>query len=442
MFYALTGRPVFDGPSVQAVLSMRFTDTAPPIATIRPELPRRLAEAVDRCLARDPAARFGSAEELAAGLGEARAAAPEMPAELVRVSQEASRLGIEIGAVLGLVIPQLVNLYEEHLRPSEGFSALFDAFDYILAGTLGAFGIGLIAVRIAEFVAEARNAVLQGFSESHIRLGLREFAESRPQEGRPVSARLRTAVFVLIVAALWFINDIVEPDWMTSGDWTWLAYFVGVVAFLGPFVLARSAAKRSISRGGRVARWWHRCLAGPVGTPLFKLAAWRLPKGSRAPAAAEPTEVLLLDAVESIFKGLPVAYRQRLADVPDLVKRLERHAESLRRRRDELDRALGEAGLAGNASPNVRTTALGERAEVARAALSEAHHETNLHLADVLSALETIRLNLLRVRAGVAAPEDLTADLALAREVGLEVDALMQGHAAVTRLLESTSTHR
>ena len=56
-------------------------------------------------------------------------------------------------------------------------------------------------------------------------------------------------------------------------------------------------------------------------------------------------------------------------------------------------------------------------------------------VADAVAALETIRLGLLRMQAGAGSVESMTGDLAIAREVAGEVDALMQAQEDVERLL-------
>src|SRR5206468_10426007 len=48
-------------------------------------------------------------------------------------------------------------------------------------------------------------------------------------------------------------------------------------------------------------------------------------------------------------------------------------------------------------------------------------------LGDAVKALETIRLNLLRLRAGSGSVQSLTTDLGLAREVAGEIDRLLEG---------------
>lgn len=72
-FFALTGRFPFDAGVASAVLVAHVTKPAPPVLSVAPDAPRALAEIVDRCLAKDPAARFQSGAELAEALAHAAA---------------------------------------------------------------------------------------------------------------------------------------------------------------------------------------------------------------------------------------------------------------------------------------------------------------------------------------------------------------------------------
>jgi len=91
-YLALTGRFPFDAALASAVLVAQVTKPAPPVLTVLPSAPRALAEIIDRCLAKDPEARFQSGAELADALqgvasevarDAARAAAvPDAPARI------------------------------------------------------------------------------------------------------------------------------------------------------------------------------------------------------------------------------------------------------------------------------------------------------------------------------------------------------------------------
>ena len=62
-------------------------------------------------------------------------------------------------------------------------------------------------------------------------------------------------------------------------------------------------------------------------------------------------------------------------------------------------------------------------------------------LKDAIGALETIRLNLLRLHAGSGSVESFTTHLGLALDISADVDRLVRGHAEVNRFL-SPFPHR
>ena len=56
-------------------------------------------------------------------------------------------------------------------------------------------------------------------------------------------------------------------------------------------------------------------------------------------------------------------------------------------------------------------------------------------LEETVAALENLRLDLLRLHAGVGSPDDLTAALEKGREMGDAIDAELAGRSAVRMLL-------
>jgi serine/threonine protein kinase len=63
-YHATTRRPPFDGPGPLAVLLKHKTEVPVSPQARRPDLPRRLSDVIERCLAKSPADRFQSFEEV------------------------------------------------------------------------------------------------------------------------------------------------------------------------------------------------------------------------------------------------------------------------------------------------------------------------------------------------------------------------------------------
>ncbi len=134
-----------------------------------------------------------------------------------------------------------------------------------------------------------------------------------------------------------------------------------------------------------------------------------------------PTELALGMAAEQLYDSLPKATRQELRDLPDVVHRLEQDAQRMRGRLEELQEALGGAGRSGTADPAIEA-----RHDRVVADLSAERDLVQQRLKDAVAALETIRLNLLRLHAGTGTVKSLTTDLGLAREIAGDIDRHVQ----------------
>src|SRR5438445_9819621 len=60
----LTGRPPFAGGTAQQVLAAQVSEAPPPLSKYRTTVPPALAETVMRCLEKNPADRWQSADDL------------------------------------------------------------------------------------------------------------------------------------------------------------------------------------------------------------------------------------------------------------------------------------------------------------------------------------------------------------------------------------------
>ncbi len=67
-YFALSGRFPFDADLASAVLIAHVTKRPPPLLSVAEHVPRSLADLVDRCLAKDPGARFPDCRSVAASL--------------------------------------------------------------------------------------------------------------------------------------------------------------------------------------------------------------------------------------------------------------------------------------------------------------------------------------------------------------------------------------
>jgi hypothetical protein len=106
------------------------------------------------------------------------------------------------------------------------------------------------------------------------------------------------------------------------------------------------------------------------------------------------------------------------------VHRLERNATSLRASVDSCDEHLAAFERSGRRDPAVETE------------LRDARDLAADRLAQTIAALESIRLDLLRLQMGRVGVESVTASLAAAQRVGAQIAFVVEARDEVERLLE------
>src|SRR6185295_18838771 len=157
--FALTGRPAISGDSTQQILVKQLTETPPAATSLRPDLPESLGAAIDRCVAKEPAARLATAEALVEAIDDARLAAPEIPVPIRLFAQEAG--------TLSLVLFFLTMISWLMLRAFSG--KIGTAWAAIPGIFLGAIGL----TRILQASSAARRLALLGFQPQEVLNGLR-----------------------------------------------------------------------------------------------------------------------------------------------------------------------------------------------------------------------------------------------------------------------------
>jgi len=435
-FYALSGKLPFEAPSTAALLAMQITRTAPPLATVAPGIPGRLAQAIDRCLAKTPEDRFPSGEALAEAVAETTAVAKETPTPIRLWMQRGEGARMLIGVWTGFGLLAVAGAFAQGHLPS--LSGLIFAFG-------PAAGYGLYRAQYTQRVLAA------GYTLEDIRLALRERALQQREElafesaaEPPLVARVirkLTLVAFGITAGSGLLLAILpwRWDWMNMGGAVmalWTAFAVGSLVtvsggLIGHAVPGRRIAPKDPLKSLRVRVW-----GGRLGEWFTRIASLGMNrKALPAASAHRPTEIAIGLAASALFEALPKETRKGLPDLPDVLRRLEGDAQAMRRNVDELNAALASLGQDG---PGARSLALQQGGDEAKASVADQRNRLRddltatrdaaaRRLATAVAALENLRLDLLRLKAGAGSVDELSANLTAARRIAEEIDAQVAG---------------
>ena len=371
-FFAATGSPPFDAPSVAGVLVKHAVEPAPSLASARAGLPPRFTAAIDRCLAKNPDDRWTSAEELATAIGSAGGSTLDVPPVVRAFLREADAAGSDIALGVTAATTSLVMLLLSYFGATgdELGRALSRVSSLVLYLGIGAAMLGLAEIRTMQLVARARALLRRGYSHAAVRAAPLEDVVDDLDAAAPLGpARIAVrAVATLVCLAL-----------AMDGSSAWSLFGVA-----GAIVIPTLTVRRMWSAGSRTAGWWARRIRGSFGSALFRVAGVGLKDAPASiPVAGEPTAVALRGAVVELYDALAPAQRAAFPQLPALAERLELAA---------LD-----------ARVHARAEAVDTRT-----------------LTEVV-ALETLRLELLRLHATASAPAGLSRELATAMRIGDEI---------------------
>jgi predicted metal-dependent hydrolase len=164
-----------------------------------------------------------------------------------------------------------------------------------------------------------------------------------------------------------------------------------------------------------------------VGAWLFRVASIRLKRIALPSTAltARPTELAVGAAVVSLYESLSRDAQRALPDLRRTVEGLEDDAQRMRELIDECDAAVealeGASAVDGGAARIERVQALRDRAAQ--------------RMQRAVAALETLRVDLLRLTAGTVAIDAVTTRLGTAREVAADIERLLEAREEVDTLL-------
>ena len=261
-YYALSGRLPFTGADDLAVLRRHVVDAIPPLATVAPWIPRRLALTLERCLAKDPVVRFTDGHALAYALVTHAAAAESAPLAVRGFLAQGRHLSAPALAYAACV--------------ALGFGVLIGAA--VSLPTLVAFSAVCLALPLPIALRRVRRLVAAGHSGDDLVAGLEAELRRRREElafvygAKPsrFESVLRMVVFGALVVGTAAASA--GHRWPAAPHGVWyLVLGSGAVALLACVVVRARAALRDDPRLARTLRFWR----GPLGRFLFRLAALR-----------------------------------------------------------------------------------------------------------------------------------------------------------------------
>ena len=439
-YLALSGKLPFDSPDTAALLAMHITKPAPPLASVAPGIPGRLAQAIDRCLAKTPAERFPNGEALADAVTPSTALAKEVPAP-IRVWLQRGE-GAKGPLVIWSAMLGLAGIVEVISKGVPDLSTMV-----LLLGPLGAY-----AFYRAHYTQRVLSA---GYTIADIRIALRErvqqvreeLAFDSSSEPSLVAKAIRWATlgsFATVCASLLALIALPQEGWALVGRigailGTSLLFTIGG-SLIGLVLPGRRIAPPDPAKSLR-ARIWN----GRLGEWFAKLSGIGMKRAALPAAAANrPTEMAIGLAASALFESLPKEVRRSLPDLPEVLRRLEADAQIQRRRVDELGEAvasLGQESASGRSAAlragggDLQAAVAGQQ-EKLRADLTGARDSAARRLASAVAALENVRLDLLRLKAGAGTVDELSDHLTAARRLAEEIDLQVAGRAEVEGLLK------
>ena len=424
-YLAVSGRLPFESSNLPALLVRQATEAAPTVMRAAPGLPPALGAAIDRCLARDPAARFGDGEALAEAL------APPPSAKLA--------LPPTLRAWLGARNPLLVPF----MAWSAGFGVL--TLGNFLAWITGNRPDGPADIVLLAAITSLPLLPIVGF---HLNQAYRQFRAGHTladlRAALDVARKERAETDAIALQEEPRAHRILRYGTVASA--TWLATTFGLLLqgvihenrtgiqwFLLPVLstMLLGAVSNALDVQfvpSRIRKWWQTGIRDRLwNSRAGEWLARRLGAPERSqlagPAAFRATEAALGVAASELFEALPKAYREQLAELPAIVEALEARAADARA---ELD-VVAAMAPSGSADEEM---------------LVERRNAAATQLADSVAALEGIRLDLLRLHAGAADLAPLTTLIDAARQIGEDVERLAEAQREVEAAAPVTETPR
>jgi len=425
-FLVLAGRYPFDASSPAQMMGHHLSTDPPKLATLAPGIPARLGDIVDRCLAKDREQRVDAALDLADRLGAALEERRDVPVPVRLFVEQLKRRERPLGFVFALVllwagVPLTI-------------TALFNLPGFARLPTLLALLAGAGSLPLLGSVRRIRGVLRSGYARDDVVQALRQDLESRQEElvflygerYREHATRLRRIAYGGFAGAVSLIGAILAGAYPSDAVLMMMYLSSGGLALTGA-VTGLRADRRSDKKARRRWQRWK----GRIGDWLFRVSGIGL-KRIALPSTAltgRPTELAVGAAVESLYEALPLATRRSMPDLRDVVRGLEEDAQRMRRLVDECTNALQFTAAHGSV-PTDRRVEVQQR-------IGGLRDQAQQRMQDAVAALETLRLDLLRLSAGTIEVASVTSRLGTAREVAADIGRLVDAQDEVQKMLAS-----
>ena len=393
-YYALTGQPVFDGPSTPSIMMKHVTETPEPMNRYRPGIPEDLDRIVMRLLQKDPADRFRNGRELISALDGA-------PVEPVPQKTQMPTLG-------GLPMPTMAPM-ASMWEPLPGFNSR-------------------MAARQKKFQARAAR-----HQEKQLAREMKENA--RPLPDRIRAFRRHLVSYIGTTTFLFGINAVTSHEF-------WWAIFPAMGMMLG----LMNEGGALWAAGARLNDVFGNTKPLPSPSPENQ----SLPQATAPPAddSGIPAEVLngsreaiarqaIADrrAIKELLSRLGTNEKQMLPDVDGtldgLYERIEELARALHRldleigaeKLPELDERIAQGEKSGASADADRRTRLLMRQREMLASLLESRDKLSEQYESAGLLLQNLKLDLIRMRSsglqgGIAGVTSVTQEArALSKEI-------------------------
>lgn len=399
LYLAATGRYPVDGQSAMAIVAQQAVSRPPAVRNFAPQLPAALADAIDQCLAPMATERFATAAHFVAALDREPPARDEHPTlRETRHAAQSSATLLDWSVTLSLVGVFLI-LGEEAGSLSRGIMKA-------IVESVLVFAAVATTVRAAELPLIVRRALREGNAPDDVAQAL---AAAAVPPTRAIPA-LQAGGLLLLGAALAFAQGTMDSLALP----TVIEWLGALATWLAPPVLVQRGLA-GLRRSTGLGAWLQRNLRLPAARWL---TARLTPTNVAAPSlpASAPTEWQLGNEAGAILARLGRDTQTQLAALPAATAALAQEAAALRARAHHLSDEMRALRHDTALRPDARTRQV--------AALDAERQQVQARLGTAVAALESIRLDLLRLESEALTPGNLTEQLAVVQDLHRRVEAM------------------